>query len=58
MGQMKPYATHFQTCRGLGAMTSCGRSLHGWSRNCPSKVTESVREVTCKKCLKVLEKGA
>lgn len=46
---------HFQALRGLGARTSCGRSLHGWSRDCPKNVTEVIREVDCKRCLKALE---
>lgn len=48
--------THFQSVRGLGAMTACGRSLHGWSRTCPKFHTEVVREVTCQRCLKAMGK--
>lgn len=48
--------THFQSVRGLGAATACGRSMHGWAKNCPKNTTEKIREVSCKKCLKVIEK--
>lgn len=51
---MDSHVYHFQSVRGLGAATACGRSMHGWSRTCPKNVTEKVREVTCKKCLKAL----
>jgi len=49
-------ATHFQAVRGLGAVTACGLSMHGWSRTCPKSTTEVPRKVTCKKCLAKLNR--
>ena len=48
--------THFQLVRGLGAATACGRSMHGWSWACPQNATEQFRDVTCKRCIKAVEK--
>lgn len=54
---MSGQVTHFQLVRGLGAMTACGRSMHGWvMRGRVENATERTRDVTCKRCLKALAK--
>lgn len=49
-------AVHLDISSGMDYRTACGKSLHGWYVKRPKETTEDRREVTCKNCIRNMNK--